>query len=371
VLARDSGNGEALIHLARIAYLEGKRTEADTLLRRLLATGQGSDVVETRAFRAFALGDGPGQKRVTQLIRADPSRVPAVTALDVAVRADDLEGSERFGRWLTGESQAPDLQGFGHRMLAQAALARGQWRQAQKEVVAARRFDFTPALELWSLFAALSFMPLPTAEIVSVREAVRRWDARPESPALPEHTTAHSGLHPYLRLHRLGLLDARLGDTTAALRQAKALDRASDSSAAGRFAHTLAQSIRAHVSAVGGRYGEALAQLERAGWESAASVFAAEAYDRYFRAELLERLGREDEALGWYGAIAERAAYELVYLAPAHRRQAEIYERRGQRALAALHYRRFIELWSRADPELQPAVAEARSRVAKLLKLVE
>ena len=83
VLARDSGNGEALIHLARIAYLEGKRTEVDTLLRRVLATGQASDVVDTRAFRAFALGDGPGQKRVTRLIRADPDR-----------------GSRRSPRWM-------------------------------------------------------------------------------------------------------------------------------------------------------------------------------------------------------------------------------------------------------------------------------
>ena len=55
-----------------------------------------------------------------------------------------------------------------------------------------------------------------------------------------------------------------------------------------------------------------------------------------------------------------------MYLAPAHLRQAEIYERRGKRDLAARHYRRFIELWSRADPELQPAVAEARKRLAEV-----
>ena len=73
MLARDPGNGEALIHLARIAYLEGKRTEVDTLLRRVLAAGQDSDVVETRAFRAFALGDRPGQKRVTRRILAEPA----------------------------------------------------------------------------------------------------------------------------------------------------------------------------------------------------------------------------------------------------------------------------------------------------------
>jgi hypothetical protein len=64
--------------------------------------------------------------------------------------------------------------------------------------------------------------------------------------------------------------------------------------------------------------------------------------------------------------VAERAAYELAYLAPSHLRQAEIYQRRGQRDLAVQHYRRFIELWGESDPELQPAVAEAGSRLAEL-----
>ena len=95
-------------------------------------------------------------------------------------------------------------------------------------------------------------------------------------------------------------------------------------------------------------------------------MFVAEAYDRYFRAELLERAQREDEALGWFQSIAERAAYELVYSAPSHLRQAEIYDRRGQRDLAVQHYRRFIELWREADPELQPVVAGARNRVGQL-----
>jgi hypothetical protein len=73
-----------------------------------------------------------------------------------------------------------------------------------------------------------------------------------------------------------------------------------------------------------------------------------------------------EEALGWFGSIAERAAYELVYLAPAHRRQAEIHDRRGDRARAAQHYRRFIQLWGEADPELQPIVATARKRLQEL-----
>ena len=366
VLARDPGNGEALIHLARIADLEGKRQEVDTLMQRVLATGQPSDVVETRAFRAFALGDRPGQKRITQLIRADPGRVPAVTALDVAVRADDLEGSERFGRWLAASSQAPDLQSYGHRMLAQAALARGQWRRARQEVAAAFQLDSIPSLELWSLFAALDFIPLPRTEINSARNAVERWDASKESPPPLEHNAAHSGLHPYLRLHRLALLDIRLGDTAAALKLARTLERAGESSSNGRLARTLAESVRAHLAEAAGRDAEALAHLEKAGWEAAASVFVSEAYDRYCRAELLEELGRDDEALGWYGSIAERAAYELVYLAPSHLHRGGIYEKRGDKIHAAQHYRRFIELWKDADPELQPAVAEARRKLGEV-----
>lgn len=279
--------------------------------------------------------------------------------------ADNLEGIERFAAWLTGASRAPDLQSYGHRLLAQAALARGQWRRAKGELAIAARQDPIPALELRSLFAAFSFVPIPREEIVEVRDAIRRWN--PAEPAgQVGHTAAHIGVHPLLRLHRLGLLDTRLRDTTEALRSARSLSRGADSSLGGRFARTLAQSIRAHVAAAGGRTREALADLDAAEWEPAASVFVAEAYDRYWRAELLARDGREDEALGWFHSIAERAAYELVYLAPAHLRQGEIYDRRGDRNRAARHYERFVELWGEADPELQPAVEQARKRLAVL-----
>jgi DNA-binding SARP family transcriptional activator/tetratricopeptide (TPR) repeat protein len=366
VLARDPENGEALIQLARIASIEGKQGEVDSLIRRVRGAVHGSEVVESRAFRAFALGDRPGQKLVTREILAHPGDVPPVTALDVAVMADDLEGSERFGRWLADKSQAPDLQAYGHRMLAQAALARGQWRRAKSELAIAAPRDSVPALELRSLFAAFSFLPLPTSEIVEAREAVRRWDPAGQSPGLVEHTTAHTGLHPYLRLERLALLDLRLGDTTGALREARALERSADSTRAGQVIRTLAQSIQAHVAAVGGRSKEALADLESASWEAAAPSVVAEAYDRYFRGELLARVGREDEALGWFRSIAERAAYELVYLAPSHLRQAEIYDRRGERGEAVKHYRKFIELWKDCDPELRPAVTSAQHRLKEI-----
>jgi len=56
-------------------------------------------------------------------------------------------------------------------------------------------------------------------------------------------------------------------------------------------------------------------------------------------------------------------AYEL---APALKRSGELYEAKGDRTKAADRYRRFVDLWKDADPELQPGVREVRARLARL-----
>ena len=49
-----------------------------------------------------------------------------------------------------------------------------------------------------------------------------------------------------------------------------------------------------------------------------------------------------------------------------NRRLGELYEARGNRVKAVDHYRKVIDLWKDADPELQVIVAELRSRVRRL-----
>jgi eukaryotic-like serine/threonine-protein kinase len=53
-------------------------------------------------------------------------------------------------------------------------------------------------------------------------------------------------------------------------------------------------------------------------------------------------------------------------LGPAHKRLGELYEARGDNKKAAEHYAAFVELWNRADPDLQPKVAEARTRLERV-----
>jgi tetratricopeptide (TPR) repeat protein len=49
-----------------------------------------------------------------------------------------------------------------------------------------------------------------------------------------------------------------------------------------------------------------------------------------------------------------------------YKRLGELYENKGDRVKAAEYYTKFVRLWKDADPDLQPAVADVKRRLAKL-----
>jgi tetratricopeptide (TPR) repeat protein len=86
---------------------------------------------------------------------------------------------------------------------------------------------------------------------------------------------------------------------------------------------------------------------------------------------LADAVGRTDSALALYDrALAatsmSRVMLDAFQLVPALKRSGELYEAKGDRAKASDRYRRFVELWKDADPELQPGVREVRARLARL-----
>jgi tetratricopeptide (TPR) repeat protein len=97
------------------------------------------------------------------------------------------------------------------------------------------------------------------------------------------------------------------------------------------------------------------------------SPFFSQADDRFVRAELLARLGRDREALHWFGGFEENSVYDLVYAAPARLRRGEILERLGEREAAIAEYRRVVELWSGGDDDAGRAVADVQARIRRLL----
>ena len=57
---------------------------------------------------------------------------------------------------------------------------------------------------------------------------------------------------------------------------------------------------------------------------------------------------------------------DMFALAGAHKRLGELYEARGDTERAISHFTAFTTLWKNADVELQPAVADAKRRLARL-----
>ena len=62
----------------------------------------------------------------------------------------------------------------------------------------------------------------------------------------------------------------------------------------------------------------------------------------------------------------DRAIEDAWSLAGSHKRLAELYDAKGDRAKAMTHYTRFVGLWKNADLDLQPHVQKARERLAQL-----
>jgi tetratricopeptide (TPR) repeat protein len=88
-------------------------------------------------------------------------------------------------------------------------------------------------------------------------------------------------------------------------------------------------------------------------------------------AKLADSAGRTDSALALYDRginlpSLTRYRYDAYRLPEALKRSGELYEAKGDRARAADRYRRLVDLWKDADPELQPGVRELRARLARL-----
>ncbi len=91
----------------------------------------------------------------------------------------------------------------------------------------------------------------------------------------------------------------------------------------------------------------------------------------YYAGEMWEAAGVPDSAIVYYrlgtdrpytGDEPEGSMYEPV----AMRRLGDLYEQRGDRKAALEWYGKFVDLWTSADADLQPAVRDARAHIARL-----
>ena len=92
-------------------------------------------------------------------------------------------------------------------------------------------------------------------------------------------------------------------------------------------------------------------------------------------AKVFDKAGQPDSALRYYEQYVNSTSIDLTLwseaqdLAFARRRAAQLYEDRKEFSKAYDMYSAFANQWHNADPELQPLVRGARSRMAALERL--
>ncbi|HEX6643616.1 MAG TPA: tetratricopeptide repeat protein, partial [Gemmatimonadales bacterium] len=318
-LALEPDHVTSLVHLVRIAALEGEMEEAVELAGRVVALSpEGDEVLAMRAFRAYATHDEAEIVAVIEALRHARLASIALAFTDVVVYAGDLAGAESLARELTGVARSDEMRALFHVLLAHLALARKAPEDALAELRTAERLDRAWGLETRALFAALPFGGVPEAEAVAARDALAAWDAAKAEPSSFIIFAMHNGLHPHIRLYLLALLEARLGNVPAARAHARRLATLEPVAGAEGISHHLTRGALARVLWAEGHPAEALAELGKAETEAwflltVASPFYSQAFERWMRAELLTALARPDEAAGWRRSLAERSPYEIIY----------------------------------------------------------
>jgi DNA-binding SARP family transcriptional activator/TolB-like protein len=365
VLALDPGNAHAMIHLARLAAMEGRTADLDSLARRYLDRHHEADrTVEMRALQAFLGRDPAGWGAVA----AEAQRTEAYTdisVLDGAVAyAQNLDAARALAPAIVSLRE-PVSRRLGLRLLSDLGLAGGQWSRDAAAGLLGPAVDDEWLFESRILMAADPFFPVPRSAVAALRDTLA---ARSRFTAVPHPALQPDGeLGGLVREYFLGLLSVRLGDGATADRYARELSAVPAGSRAGPAA-SLAHGLAAEIARTHGQMTRALAELDGFDFQGSppaqTMVLHWGTHERFLRAEVLLALGRDREAVPWYDSF--HISYDLPFMAAAHLRLGQIEQRLGNLERARFHLTRFLSLWNDCDPEFRPMVRNAERVLAQL-----
>ncbi|HXT16466.1 MAG TPA: BTAD domain-containing putative transcriptional regulator [Gemmatimonadaceae bacterium] len=364
VLALQPNDASALIHVVRLAAASHDRAAFDSLATRLRPLDASEDTrFEVEALRAFAFGDS--SERAALLPEARRlTKAPAALELagHLTAASDDARGVAAF--WRAIDNEPPHLPSHAILTLHRASveLALGHLRAASAAIDEAAPADPSMALRYRVLTGTLPFLPTnawSSGVMDRAQHAVDKGDT--------------ITIHEYAAMWRAlssGLIAVRRGDAAIASRESATLDA---TAARGDWEATqLAPLLRGETTLLQGRTADALAALGpypvTGGWMGDPSSMLLNAEERWVRAEVLSKLGRDREALRVLASIPGPNGGDIAYAPAAHLRQGELLEKLGQRNEAAAQYQRALDYWRTADAELAPLVARARAGVGRVGK---
>jgi tetratricopeptide (TPR) repeat protein len=359
-VALDPGHMFSVVHLIHLGLMERRVGSLDSILSRVIQVDTTGDFERTAPLLHAAISDNAEDRaRALDSHRDDPVSLRRVS-FDIAIAARNLEFAEQVVRTALAAEPNPAANAGSYRTLSEIEVARGRWQEAKQAAAEFERIVGTRGLAAG--YMMWPFVPATADDLRNAREALVAELATARSRQNREaEIDFHTGI---------ALIDLRLGDPANAQAMLDELERllAERAAAAAEPSRMLsplhaADLLRAVLAMERGDPAGALAILEASGWD------VKELEVRYIYARALEAVGRDADALRWYDTFDNEylvGTWHLPPLAPSHLHRAELYERGGNTERAVFHYRRFIELWQDADPELQPLVDGARQRLAQL-----
>jgi tetratricopeptide (TPR) repeat protein len=333
--------------LERAAEMYRRGLEADS--SRVLAYGNlAGTQAETGQFAA-------AESTLARLDERFPGNQRAVYyRRDLAYARGDYDVAEDLARQAFERAPAPPAAISAAQALAQTLLTRGRLAEAERVTQSALTIAGERGLAPEYLGVTLD---LATADVLRAapRDAVRRLDAALRR--FPLHDLPPLD-RPYAMLAGAYALAGESG------RARELLADWETTGVRGEDARWL-RAARAAVAVAEGRGDDAVAD---------ARAFGTRYFCRSCTAALLalghDAAGRSDSALAQWEAYATSPQrfvwWDSPQLARAYQRLGELYEARGSADQAVEWYGRFVDLWSGADPELQPVVRDARARIQRL-----
>lgn len=358
VVAQRPTDAGAMIHLLRLHARAGDLPAFDALARRLLALDPTPMLrLEVEALRAWVFGGRADRDAVARDLGFASRDVWRPVVRSVAANGGSPDDVIDLARRLTPDEGSPDERIRALFLRAQLEMARGRRRAAAAELTPDAALTPARALEYRTMLLSLPFLPEDRATLEGLRRELTDLEVvAPVGPGMLSLTI--QSIYEPNRIYLLGVLGARLGDATDVASRAAELERyEKDTPVDSAFARSLARVLRAEERRLTGDAAGALAALGEPVAEPNGSLpdllSYAKPHERWLRGELLAELGRTEEALRWFETFPDPGAYDLMYLAPSHRRRADLLATLGRTGEADRHRGLAERLWRDADPEVR------------------
>lgn len=355
VLSLDGLHNGAILHLGRIASVDGKKLWLDSLINRARsARMEVHELLELRALRTFRFGTVPEQKLLLAELRSWPDERLIVLSRIVGVYTRNLRGTREIVRLLTEADRPLMTRAHGFGLLARLDVALGQVRAMHSDLARSWQLDPGSSAEIKAGIVTLPFIR-PHNEML--RRAHRELREHPGPDSFPGWARTHDKAL-IDQSWELAFLSARLGDSVQASKYVGNLLTSRQSKRFARQIIALYQFDR-------GNLGETLKILADTSVDVGLST---ESYtiERMLRAETLFRAGKFADAERWYASFPEFFGNDFPILAISQLRLGEIYDRLRRREEAVAAYSRFLEMWADCDIEYRPLLEQTRRRLIAL-----